>query len=72
MVVPALIGVLATMGTLTLTPERVGEVFDILLPATAVAVLLISADSMALAKHNKNKLSIGLRSANPIVLRAIA
>src|SRR5436190_5480116 len=31
---------------------------------TAVAVLLINADSAALAKHNKNRLRIGLRSAN--------
>src|SRR5262249_33120159 len=37
---PASAGVLATTGTLVLTPEMVGGVFDILMPATAVVVLL--------------------------------
>jgi POT family proton-dependent oligopeptide transporter len=38
--IPALAGVLATTGKLTLTPESVGAVFDVVMPATAVAVLL--------------------------------
>jgi len=38
--VPVLVGVLATTGKLVLTPDRVGGVFDILMPATAVVVLI--------------------------------
>ncbi|APR80112.1 Di-/tripeptide transporter [Minicystis rosea] len=40
LLIPLLIGVLAVAGKITLTPESVGSVFDILMPATAVAVLL--------------------------------
>jgi proton-dependent oligopeptide transporter, POT family len=38
--VPIVVGVLATMGSISLTPEGVGSIFDILMPATALAVLL--------------------------------
>jgi POT family proton-dependent oligopeptide transporter len=38
--IPALAGVLAAAGQLVLTPEGVGKVFDVLMPATAIAVLL--------------------------------
>ncbi|MFT3768959.1 MAG: peptide MFS transporter [Minicystis sp.] len=39
-VIPVLVGLLAVAGKLTLTPDAVGGVFDVLMPATAVAVLL--------------------------------
>jgi POT family proton-dependent oligopeptide transporter len=37
--VPAIIGSLAAAGQIALTPEGVGKVFDILMPATAVVVI---------------------------------
>ena len=40
LLIPLLVGVLAAAGKLQLTPDAVGGVFDILMPATAVAVLL--------------------------------
>lgn len=39
-VIPVLLGALSAAGVLALTPEGVGKVFDVLLPATAVVVLL--------------------------------
>lgn len=38
--VPALFGALAALGKIALTPEAVGKVFDVLMPATALVVLL--------------------------------
>ncbi len=50
-VIPAFIGLLAAVGTLRLTPDAVGGVFDVLMPATAVLVLLglffFGADNVA-------------------------
>lgn len=39
-VVPLVLGVLATTGTITITTEQVGNVFDLLMPVTAIVVLL--------------------------------
>jgi POT family proton-dependent oligopeptide transporter len=40
LVVPVIVGALAAAGSVKLTPEGVGAVFDVLMPATAVLVLL--------------------------------